>query len=84
MVIKVSPFKANYGQDLQIGFERRRKRKFEIVGKFMERIKQIQKEAKTVLKKVQEKMKKYIDRKQGEGEEYKVKDLVLLSTKDLK
>ena len=50
----------------------------------MERIKQIQKEAKTVLKKAQEKMKKYIDRKQGKGEEYKVKDLVLLSTKDLK
>jgi len=29
-------------------------------------------------------MKKFVDRKQGEGEEYKVEDLVLLSTKDLK
>jgi len=29
-------------------------------------------------------MKKFVDRKQGEGEEYKVGDLVLLSTKDLK
>jgi len=29
-------------------------------------------------------MKKFIDRKQSKGEEYKVGDLVLLSTKDLK
>jgi len=29
-------------------------------------------------------MKKFVDRKQGEREEYKVEDLVLLSTKDLK
>jgi len=84
LVIKVSLFKANYSQDPQMGFEGRRKGKFEIVGKFIERIKKIQEEAKAVLEKAQEKMKKYIDRKQGKGEEYKVKDLVLLSTKDLK
>jgi len=29
-------------------------------------------------------MKKFANRRQGEGEEYKVGDLVLLSTKDLK
>ena len=29
-------------------------------------------------------MKKYVNKKQGEGEEYKVRDLVLLSMKDLK
>ena len=29
-------------------------------------------------------MKKFADRKRGKGEEYKVGDLVLLSTKDLK
>jgi len=29
-------------------------------------------------------MKKFVDRKQEEGEEYKVEDLVLLSTKNLK
>jgi len=33
---------------------------------------------------VQEEMKKFANRKQGEGEEYKVEDLVLLSIKDLK
>jgi len=84
LVIKVSLFKANYSQDPQMGFEGRRKGKFEIVGKFIERIKKIQEEAKAVLEKAQEKMKKYIDRKQGEEEKYKVRDLVLLSTKDLK
>jgi len=36
------------------------------------------------LEKVQEKMKRYVDRKQGEVEEYKIEDLVLLSIKDLK
>jgi len=29
-------------------------------------------------------MKRYVDRKRGKVEEYKVGDLVLLSTKDLK
>jgi len=29
-------------------------------------------------------MKKFINRKRGKGEEYRVRDLVLLSTKDLK
>jgi len=67
-----------------MGFEGKRKGKFEVAGKFVERIKKIQKEAKAALEKAQEKIKKYIDRKQGEGKEYKVGDLVLLNTKDLK
>jgi len=67
-----------------MGFEGRRRGKFEAVEKFVKRIKKIQKEAKAVLEKVQEKMKKYTDKKQEEEEEYKVGDLVLLSTKDLK
>jgi len=33
---------------------------------------------------MQNKMKKYTDKKQGEMEEYQVGDWVLLSTKDLK
>jgi len=66
-----------------MGFEGRRRGKFEAVEKFVKRIKKIQKEAKAVLEKAQEKMKKYTDKKQEE-EEYKVGDLVLLSTKDLK
>jgi len=47
-------------------------------------MKEVQKEAKVVLGKVQEKIKKYADRKRGEVNEYKVGDLVILSTKNLK
>ena len=82
--IKILPFKANYGQDPRMGFEGRRKRKYEAVGKFVQRMKKIQEEAKVVLEKAQEKMKKFANRRQRKGEEYKVGDLVLLSTKDLK
>ena len=81
---KILPFKANYGQDPRIEFEGRRKGKYEVVGRFVERIKKIQKEAKAALGKVQKKMKKFANRRQREEEEYKVGDLVLLSTKDLK
>ena len=65
-------------------FEERRRGKFKTAGKFVERIKKIQEKAKVVLEKAQKKIKKYIDRKQREEEEYKVENLVLLSTKDLK
>jgi len=54
------------------------------VEKFVIKMKEIQEEAKAVLGKTQEKMKKYIDRKRVEVNEYKVRDLVMLSTKDLK
>jgi len=60
---KVSPFKVNYGQDPRMGFKGRRKRKYEAVGKFVEKMKKIQEEAKATLKKAQEEMKKFADRK---------------------
>jgi len=81
---KILPFKANYGQDPRMGFEGRKKGKYEAAGKFVERMKKIQKKAKAVLGKAQEEMKKFANRRRGEGEEYKVGDLVLLSMKDLK
>jgi len=84
MVTKTSPFKANYGQDPRMGFEGRRKGKYEAAEKFVEKMKKIQEEAKAVLGKAQEEIKRFGDRKRGKGEEYKVGDLVLLSTKDLK
>jgi len=67
-----------------MGFEGRRKGKYEAAGKFVEKIRKIQEEAKAALGKAQEEMKKFADRKRGKGEEYRVGDLVLLSTKDLK
>ena len=81
---RTSPFKANYRQDPRMGFEERKKEKYIGVEKFVERMKEIQEEAKVVLGKAQVDMKKYADRKRLDIEEYKVEDLVMLSTKDLK
>ena len=50
-VTKILPFKANYGQDPRMGFERRRKGRYKVVERFVERIKKIQKEAKAALEK---------------------------------
>ena len=60
---KTLSFKVNYSQNLRIGFEGRRKGKYEAAGKFMEKMKKIQKEAKAALGKVQEEMKKFADKK---------------------
>jgi len=81
---KILPFKANYRQDPRMGFEVKKKRKYEEAEKFVVKMKEIQKEARAALGKVQEEMKKYADRKRAEVDEYKVGDLVILSTKDLK
>ena len=78
------PFKANYGQDPRMGFEVRKKRKYKGAEKFVMKMKDIQDKEKAVLGKVQEEMKKYADRKRVEINEYKVGDLVILSTKDLR
>ena len=83
-ITKTLPFKVNYDQDPRMGFEERKKRKYKAVGKFGEKMRKIQEEAKAVLEKAQEEMKKFVNRKREEGEEYKVEDLVLLSMKNLK
>jgi len=67
-----------------MGFEGKRKGKYKAARKFVEKMRKIQEEAKAALGKAQEDMKKFADRKRGEEEEYRVGDLVLLSTKDLK
>jgi len=60
---KTSPFKANYGQDPRMGFEGRRKGKYKAAGKFVEKMKKIQEEAKAALEKAQEEMKRFRDRR---------------------
>jgi len=80
---KMSLFKANYGQDPRMGFKGRKKGKYQGAEKFVEKMKEIQEKVKAALGKVQEKMKKYVDRKRAEVNDYKVGDLVMLSTKDL-
>ena len=82
--IQTLPFKANYGQDPRMRFKGRKKRKYQGTEKFIEKIKEIQEKAKAALRKVQEEMKKYADKKRAEVDDYKVGDLVMLSTKDLK
>ena len=63
-----------------MGFEVRKKRKYRKAEKFVTKMKEIQEEAKAVLGKAQEEIKKYTDRKRAEVNEYKVRDLVMLST----
>jgi len=77
-------FKANYGQDPRMGFKGRKKGKYEGAEKFVEKMKEIQEEVKAALSKAQKEMKKYANRKRAEVNDYKVGDLVMLSTKDLK
>ena len=72
---KVSPFKANNGQDPRMGFELRKKGKFEEANKFVKRMQKIQGKAKAALVKTQENMKKYADRHKGEAKEYRVGDI---------
>ena len=62
-VTKVSPFMANYGKELKMGEDIRRKGKVESVTEFIERMKKVHEEAEAALKKTQEEMKKYVDRK---------------------
>ena len=63
MATKMLPFKANYGQDPRMEFERRRKRRYEAAERFVERMKKIQKEEKAALEKAQEKIKKFVNRR---------------------
>ena len=82
--MKTLPFKANYRQDPRIEFKMRKKGRYKGAEKFMTKMREIQEETKAALGKAQEEMKKYTNRKRAEVDEYKVEDLVMLSTKDLK
>jgi len=67
-----------------MGFKGRKKGKYVGAEIFVEKMKKIQKETKAALRKAQEDMRKYVNRKRSDADEYKVGDLVMLSTKDLK
>jgi len=81
---KVLPFKVNQGQNPRMGFKMKKRGKYKRAEKFVENMRNIQEEVKAALQKAQEDMKRYVDRERGEVEEYRVGNLVLLSTKDLK
>jgi len=82
-VTKVSPFMANYGKELRMGGDIRRKGNVESATEFVERMKKVYEKAEAALKKTQEEMKKYTDRNRKETEKWKKGDKILLSTKDL-
>jgi len=82
-VTKVSLFMANYGREMRMGGDIRRKGKVENATEFVERMKKVHEEAEAALRKTQEEMKKYADRGRRETEVWKKGDRVLLSTKDL-
>ena len=67
-----------------MGFEGRKKGKYAEAEKFVEKMEEIQEKAKAALGKAQEDMKKYTDKRRSEVDEYKVEDLAMLSTKDLR
>ena len=71
---KVLPLMANYGKELRMGGDIRRKGKMESVTELVERMKKVHKEAEVALKKTQEEMKRYADRGRKETEVWKKGD----------
>jgi len=77
------PFMANYGRELRMGGDIRKKGKMESATEFVERMKKVYEEAGAALRKTQEEIKRYADRSRKETEEWKKGDRVMLSTKNL-
>ena len=71
---KVSPFIVNYGKELRIGGDIRRKEKVESATEFVKRMKKVHEEAEAALKKTQEEMKRYADRGRKKTKEWKKGD----------
>ena len=61
MTTKVLPFMANYGRELRMGGDMRKKGKIESATEFIERMKKVHEEAGAALKKTQEEIKRYTD-----------------------
>ena len=80
---KVLPFMANYGRELRMGGDIRKKGKVENVTEFVERMKKVHEEAGTALKKAQEDIKRQANRERKETKKWEKGDRVILSTKDL-
>ena len=66
---KVLSFMANYGKELRMGGDIRKKGKVESAMEFVEKMKKMHEEATAALKKMQEEMKRYTYRSRRETEE---------------
>ena len=82
-ITKMLSFMANYGRELRIGRDIRKKEKVESAAEFVKRMKKVHEEAGAALKKMQEDMKRQADQGRKETEDWKREDRVILSTKDL-
>ena len=71
MAIKVSLFIANYGREMRMGGDIRRKGKVESATEFVEKMKKVHKEVEAALRKTQEEIKRYADKGRKETEEWK-------------
>ena len=69
LTTKVFLFMANYSRELRVGGDIRRKGKVEKATEFVEKLKRVQEEVRTALKKTQEEMKRYADRNRKATEE---------------
>ena len=69
LVTKVSLFIVNYGRELRIRADIRRKGKVEKVTEFAKRMKKVKEEAKTALRKAQEEMKQQAKKRSMETKE---------------
>ena len=65
---KMLPFMANYGRELRMGGDIRKKGKVESTMEFVERMKKVYEEARAALMKTQEEMKRYADQSKKETE----------------
>jgi len=79
---KMSPFQINYGRELRMGFDIRKKGKNEKTKEFVREMKERHEKARAALVRSQKEMKRQADRNRKEAEEYRVSDKVLISMKD--
>ena len=82
-ITKVFPFMANYRREVRMEEDIWKKGKMEKATEFVERMKRVQEKAGAALKKAQKEMKRYVDKKRKETEDWKKGNKVMLSTKDL-
>ena len=62
------PFMANYKRELRMCVDLKRKEKMEKATEFVERMRKVQEEAKAILVKTQEEMKRQVDRERKKVE----------------
>ena len=74
---------ANYGRELRMGGNLRRKEKIEKTVEFTERMRKMQEEVGAALTKAQEEIKKQMDRERKKAKVWKVRNKVMLSMKYL-